>query len=57
MGAEIMPEGGGRKRIPSEALLDLRRRLAALPPRHPDRQVLIENAAGRFCCVNFVNHN
>lgn len=43
-----MPEGGGRKRIPSEALLDLRRRLAALPPRHPDRQVLIENAAGLY---------
>jgi hypothetical protein len=52
-----MPEGGGRKRIPSEALLDLRRRLAALPPRHPDRQVLIENAAGRFCCVSSVSHN
>jgi hypothetical protein len=40
-----MAEGGGRKRIPSEALLDLRRRLAALPPRHPDRPGLIAQAA------------
>jgi len=31
-----MPEGG-RKRIPGEALINLRRRLDMLPPRHPDR--------------------
>jgi hypothetical protein len=43
-----MAEGGGRKRIPSEALLDLRRRLAALPPRHPDRPGLIAQAASLY---------
>jgi len=30
--------------IPAEALLDLRRRLDRLPPRHKDRKVLIDNA-------------
>lgn len=43
-----MAEGGGRKRIPSEAVLDLRRRLAALLPRHPDRPGLIAQAANLY---------
>ena len=37
-------EGG----IPAEALLDLRRRLDELSPRHPGRQALIEGAARLF---------
>jgi hypothetical protein len=34
--------------VPAEALLDLRRRLDELPPRHPDRRTLIESTAGLF---------
>jgi len=34
--------------IPAEALLDLRRRLDELPPRHHDRRILIESTAGLF---------
>jgi predicted DNA-binding transcriptional regulator AlpA len=37
-----MPRGGG---VPVEALSTLRRRLAALPARHPERHVLIASAA------------
>ena len=37
-------EGG----IPAEALLDLRRRLDELSPRHPGRRALVEGAAGLF---------
>jgi hypothetical protein len=36
---------GGRKRIPGEALINLRRRLDTLPPRHPERTTLLQNAA------------
>lgn len=34
--------------IPAEALLDLRRRLETLPPRHPDRKQLIDNAVAFY---------
>jgi hypothetical protein len=37
--------GGG---VPAEALLDLRRRLDALPPRHAERRALIDGAATLF---------
>ena len=37
--------GGG---IPAKALLDLRRRLDALPPRHGGRRVLVEGLAALF---------
>ena len=40
-----MSSGGG---IPAEALLDLRRRLDDLPPRHPGRRALVEGAAGLY---------
>ena len=40
-----MSTGGG---IPTEALLDLRRRLDELPPRHPGRRALVEGAAGLY---------
>lgn len=40
-----MSRGGG---IPAEALLDLRRRLDQLPPRHRERRALIEGAAQLF---------
>ena len=40
-----MNTGGG---IPAEALLDLRRRLDDLPPRHPGRRALVEGAAGLY---------
>ena len=38
----------GRKRIPSEALLNLRRRLDAMPPRGVERQALIASIAGLY---------
>jgi hypothetical protein len=37
--------GGG---VPAEALLDLRRKLDALPPRHPARRVQVDGAAALF---------
>lgn len=37
--------GGG---VPAEALLDLRRRLDHLPPRHAERRVLVEGTAALF---------
>lgn len=40
-----MTAGGG---IPAEALLDLRRRLDALPPRDPGRREMIDAAASLF---------
>lgn len=40
-----MSQGGG---IPVEALLDLRRRLDDLPPRHAGRRALVEGAASLF---------
>jgi hypothetical protein len=38
----------GRRRVPAEALLRLRRRLDALPARHPDRRELIRQATGLY---------
>ena len=38
----------GRKRIPSEALLNLRRRLDAMPPRGAERKALIASIAGLY---------
>ncbi len=40
-----MSLGGG---IPAEALLDLRRRLDALPPRDPGRRVAVDGVAGLY---------
>ena len=40
-----MSQDGG---IPAEALLDLRRRLDQLPPRHAGRRVLVDGAANLF---------
>lgn len=40
-----MSRGGG---IPAEALLDFRRRLEQLPPRHAERRILVNNAAQLF---------
>ena len=40
-----MSQTGG---IPAEALLDLRRRLDDLPPRHAGRRSLVDDAAGLF---------
>jgi hypothetical protein len=37
--------GGG---IPAEALLDLRRRLDGLPPRHAERRSMVDGAADLF---------
>ena len=39
---------GGRKRIPAEALINLRRRLDTLPPRNPERTTLLQNAASLY---------
>jgi hypothetical protein len=36
---------GGRKQIPGEALINLRRRLDTLPPRNPERATLLQNTA------------
>jgi len=38
----------GRRRVPAEALLRLRRRLDALPARHPDRRELIRQATSLY---------
>ncbi len=35
----------GRRQVPPEALVNLRRRLDALPPRHPDRLEILRSAA------------
>jgi hypothetical protein len=34
--------------VPLEAIATLRRRLAALPSRHPERQVLLASTAGLY---------
>ena len=39
---------GGSKRIPTEALISLRRRLDTLTPRHPERTTLLQNAADLY---------
>ena len=39
---------GGRKRIPTVAPINLRRRLDTLPPRHPERITLLQNAASLY---------
>ncbi|GAA4249271.1 hypothetical protein GCM10022293_11950 [Azospirillum formosense] len=35
----------GRRQVPAEALVNLRRRLDTLPPRHPDRLEILRSAA------------
>ena len=40
-----MSQSGG---IPAEALLDLRRRLGQLPPRHASRRAIVERTADLF---------
>ena len=40
--------GARRGGVPAEALLDLRRRLDALPPRHAERRALIDGTATLF---------
>ncbi len=39
---------GGRRTVPPEALVGLRRRLDTLPSRHPDRARLVEQAASLY---------
>jgi len=39
---------GGRKRMPAEALINLRRRLDTLPPRNPERTTLLQNTASLY---------
>ena len=39
---------GGRKRIPDAAPINLRRRLDMLPPRHPERTTVLQNAADLY---------
>ena len=43
-----MPEQALVSRIPHEALVSLRHRLATLPARHPDRKNLVANAAAPY---------
>ena len=38
----------GRKRIPTEALIDLRRRLGAFPPRSQERREMMQATAELF---------
>ena len=38
----------GRSRISAEALVNLRRRLDALPARHPDRRAMLDSAAALY---------
>jgi hypothetical protein len=38
----------GRKRIPGEALINLRRRLDTLPPQHPERTTFLQHAASLY---------
>ncbi len=40
--------GGGRRAVPPETLIGLRRRLDTLPGRHPDRARMIEQAASLY---------
>ena len=40
--------GGGRRSVPPEALVTLRRRMDTLPGRHPDRARMVEHAAGVY---------
>ena len=40
--------GGGRRAVPPETLVGLRRRLDTLPGRHPDRARMIEQAASLY---------
>lgn len=40
--------GGGRRTVPPEALVGLRRRLDILPGRHPDRARMVEQAASLY---------
>jgi hypothetical protein len=37
-----------RREISSEALINLRRRLDALPPRHPDRAAMLASTAALY---------
>ncbi len=39
---------GGRKQIPGEALINLRRSLDMLSPRHPERITVLQNAADLY---------
>ena len=39
---------GGRRTVPPEALVGLRRRLDILPGRHPDRARMVEQAAALY---------
>lgn len=43
-----MSDGRNRKTIPAEALINLRRRLELLPPRHPDRKTMLESTANLY---------
>jgi hypothetical protein len=43
-----VPEQAPGSRIPHEALVSLRHRLATLPARHPDRKNLVANAAALY---------
>jgi hypothetical protein len=40
--------GRGRRSVPPEALVTLRRRMDTLPGRHPDRARMVEHAAGLY---------
>lgn len=40
--------GGGRRSVPSEALVTSRRRMDTLPRRRPDRARMVEHAAGLY---------
>jgi hypothetical protein len=44
----LVSEGRGRKSIPAEALINLRRRFEVLPARHPDREAMLQNAASLY---------
>jgi hypothetical protein len=41
-------DGRGRKTIPAEALINLRRRLELLPARHPDRKAMLVSTANLY---------
>jgi len=43
-----MAGGGGRRSVPPDALVGLRRRLDTLPGRHPDRARMIEQTAALY---------
>lgn len=46
--APPMPPEHGSTTIPADALMNLRRRLDALPARHPDRKSILVNAASLY---------